>query len=218
MYITHRSLINPAFFVKIFFSATTYKIDELGEYYFLIRDHLIQSGNVLVHDWLSNVHQDGGTFTAPEVIESSEYKKAINAIEDADLVIFETTQPSFSTGHLMTLSLQKKVPTLVMWLDDSAWSQRRGMIENIDSNDLELSEYNKKTYKDVVNAFINKHGDSHLKHRFNLVFDDIERQYIDWLSYNTFKSRTRLIREMIREKIDNDTEYTKLLSRNRSKD
>jgi len=199
--------------MKIFFSATTYKIENLGQYYLSIRDHLVSSGNVLVHDWLANIIEKDGTFRIPKRIRSAEYKNAIKAIDDADLLIFETTQPSFSTGHLMTLGLQKKVPTLVMWLEDSAWTQRRGMIENIDSEFLELSEYNTENLEDVVDVFINKYGDSQLKHRFNLVIDDVERQYLDWLSYNTFKSRTKLIRDLIRNKIGDDKEYSSFLSK-----
>jgi hypothetical protein len=202
--------------MKIFFSATTHKIEELGKYYVKIRDHLVSNGNVLVHDWLPNVTEDRKTFSVPDILQPSEYKKAIQAIDDAELLIFETTQPSFSTGHLMTLGIQRKVPILVMWLDDSAWSKRRGMIEGIESEYLELSEYNEDDYKEILDAFINKYGDPQLKHRFNLVLDDAERQYLDWLSYQTFKSRTKLLREMIRCNLEEDAEYSSFLSKNGS--
>ena len=199
--------------MKIFFSATTYKFNELGDHYFMIRDHLIKSGNVIVHDWLSKIKKKGETYDIPQAIASSEYRNAIEAVENADLVIFETTQPSFSSGHLMTLALQKKTPTLMMWLDDSPWSIRRGMIENIDSNYLELAEYNSENYAQILDSFINKYGNAELKHRFNLVIDDVERQYLDWLSYNTLKSRTALIRKMIRESVERDEEYKRFLGR-----
>lgn len=198
--------------MKLFFSTTTNEINDHGARYLSIRKHLIKSGHTLVHDWLGNVTNSQNEFKIPQKLNINEYSKAIKSISDADAVIFESTLPSFSTGHLMTLALQQKKPTLVLWLDDSAWANRQGMIESIESEYLELKGYNLLTYKSVINEFLNKYGDTGLKHRFNLVIDDTERQYLDWLSYKTLKSRTRLIRDLLRSKITTDKEYSSYLS------
>lgn len=87
------------------------------------------------------------------------------------------------------------------------------MIESIESDYLELAEYNDDNMYDVINAFLNKYEQAHLRHRFNLVIDEVERQYIDWLSYNTFKSRTKIIRDLIRNRISSDEEYRNYLQK-----
>lgn len=199
--------------MKVFFSATTHNLDEYGDKYFKIRDHIIDQGHLLVHDWLSHIKRSEKGFIKPKIIPQTEYKKSISSIHDCQLAIFESTQPSFSTGHLLTIATQNKIPTLVLWLDDSPWVRNKGMIESIESDYLELAEYNDDNMYDVINAFLNKYEQAHLRHRFNLVIDEVERQYIDWLSYNTFKSRTKIIRDLIRNRISSDEEYRNYLQK-----
>lgn len=199
--------------MNIFFSTTTNNFEKHADRYFKIRRFFLDNGHLLVHDWLNTIKKNNDKYVIPKKLSADEYRKAIDAIDMAELLVFESTLPSFSTGHLMTVALEKKIPTLVMWLDDSPWENRLGMIESIRSEYLELSSYNNKNYKDVLSCFINKYNKNGIRHRFNLVIDDIERQYLDWSSYNTFKSRTAIIRELIRDELNNNEEYKKYLAK-----
>jgi len=135
----------------------------------------------------------------------------VNAVESADLLIFEATVPSFSTGHLLTLAIQNKKPSLFLWLDSSDWAKRKGFIYSIESEYIEILPYNKNNYKEIIAGFINKYSDYSDSCRFNLFLNKAERQYLDWKSYSTFKTRSELIRRMIREHLRNDIEYVEYL-------
>lgn len=144
-------------------------------------------------------------------ISSQEYKNTIKAVEEADVIIFENTVPSFSTGHLLTIGLERKKPSLVMWLDTSPWAKRRGFIEGLHAQNLELSSYDRANYKSILHGFLKKYEETCTRHRFNLVVDSVEKRYLDWVNYNRFKSRTTVIRDLIRSAIDHDGEYQKYL-------
>lgn len=192
--------------MKIFFSCSTHGFNKYKKNYYLIRDYLIKNGHIIVHDWLVKYKNYPKDKLINE-IDNNEYKKIISAVERADVLIFEATVPSFSTGHLLTLAIQKKKPALFLWLDSSDWSRRKGFIYSIESQYIDILPYNLKCYKQVIDVFTRKFEGYSDSTRFNLLIDKTERQYLDWKSYNTFKTRSKLIRSMIRKEINNDEEY-----------
>lgn len=199
--------------MKVFFSATSFMFEDYKKHYFAIRDHLVDSGHVLTHDWLHKFKESDKAL--PEKTPRSEYLKVIKGVEQGDVLIFESTLSSFSTGYLLTMGLQQKKPILVMWLESSPWANRKGFMEVIESEFLETTSYNEKNMKQVLDQFLNKYEKYGPRHRFNLVIDDVERQYLEWLSYEKFKTKTALIREMIRKDLGGDESYKKYLSSKR---
>jgi hypothetical protein len=201
--------------MKVFFSCTTYRFEEYQKYYYEIRDYIADTGNVITHDWLQTIRNRSST-EMPSV-GKNEYKHIVAAIEDSDALIFESTLSSFSTGHLLTIGVQLKKPILVMWLDSSPWVNRKGFIEGIESANLDLTSYNNKNYKDILRAFLRKYSSYGAKHRFNLVLDDPEWQYLEWLNYRSFKTRSKILREVFRRQLEEDAEYCSYLSKENDK-
>ncbi len=200
--------------MKIFFSCSTYGFKDYKENYFLIRDHLIDDGHVILHDWLLKLKEHPKDKLVHE-INNEEYKKIVKAVDEADLLIFEATVPSFSTGHLLTLAIQKKKPALFMWLDSSNWAKRKGFIYSIESEYIDIIPYNLSCYKNVIDSFIKKYSNYSNDQRFNLLIDKVERQYLDWKSNNTLKTRSNLIRSLIRKDMNNDNDYISYLQKNK---
>ncbi len=201
--------------MKVFFSCTTYNFEQYRSNYFAIRDYIADSGHVLTHDWIQKL-RNFGEKQIPGV-GKDEYGKAVRGIEEADALVFESTLSSFSTGHLLTLGLQLKKPILVMWLDSSSWVGRKGFIESIEGENLELTSYNMSNYSLVLSSFLNKYETYGTKHRFNLVLDEQEWQYLEWLNYRSFKTRTKILRELITTNLLEDEEYRDYLSKKKLK-
>lgn len=179
----------------------------------LIRSYLIDQGHVIVHDWLPKIPKKDGKYQIAGRMSEKEYKKVMAALDESDLIIIESSQPSFSTGHVLTLALEKKVPVLVLWSERSPWYKRRGMVEHIESDFIQIAIYDEENYKEIINSFIKRFSTNGQKHRFNLVIDDSEKQYLDWACYRSFKSKTRIIRDMIRNNMNSDPEYRKYLGK-----
>jgi len=196
--------------MKIFFSCTTHKFAENKSNYFAIRDYIVKHGHIITHDWLPKMRPHKKHHGRPQV-SPKEYKRAIEAVEEADVLIFENTVPSFSTGHLLTIGLQLKKPILVMWLDSSPWTKRRGFIESLQAQNLELNSYTADNYTKILHGFLKKYEKAGVRYRFNLVIDPVEKRYLDWVNYNRFTSRTTVIRNLIRAALSEDKNYQEYL-------
>lgn len=197
--------------MKIYFTASTAEFNKYKKTYFAIRDYLVQENHTLTRDWLKHTGEkiNDGDLNVRDI--KAIYKKCVLAINQAQLVIIEDTVSNFSTGHQITLALQKQKPTLVLWQGKKHRYFNQMFIHGIDSEQLEIAEYKPNNLETIITAFINKYQDYNNKTRFNLVLNQYERNYLDWVQFNRGTNRTKIIKTSIDELINNDKEYRKYL-------
>lgn len=197
--------------MKIHFTCSTAEFDTYRTTYFRIRDFLIRKEHVLTRDWLP--HTDARVKTGKiEVRDIKEiYQANIKALKEADLVIIEDTVSNFSTGHQITLAIQMKKPTLVLWQGKKHRKFKQMFIHGIESNILKVVEYDEADLEDIITDFINKFENINETNRFHLVLSGAERQYLDWATFHKDKSRTQLIKDAIYAQIESDTDYRRYL-------
>ncbi|MBD3329012.1 hypothetical protein GF357_00790 [Candidatus Dojkabacteria bacterium] len=200
--------------MKIYFTASTAKFNQFKSTYFKIRKILIDQGHVLTRDWLP--HTEKLIETKKHKLRNIKniYKACIKSIREADAVIIEDTVSNFSTGHQITKALQMKKPTLVLWQKTKNRQFNQMFIHGLESNLLEIVEYNTGNLEETILIFLRKFRNIAKKNRFHLVLDNLERSYIDWAQHNYGKSRTQVIRDSIRKALDEDEEYKKYLTQN----
>jgi hypothetical protein len=198
--------------MKIFFGCSTSQMDSYRDLYLKIRQVIIDEGHILTRDWLPlAINAIKRKETAYNT--KAAYKKILRAINDADLLIIDDTASGFSTGHEITLGIFRQKPTLVLWHQSKKRMFDRRMIHGLDSPYLVTSYYTEKKLKGIILKFIKQFSHATKKHRFHLVIDEVERNYIDWAKFQEGKSRTELIREAIREKITQDKKYQDYLEK-----
>jgi len=197
--------------MKIYFTFSTQKFLKFKDNYFAIRNYLIKKGHVLTRDWMPHTYKKikDNKYEINNIKEI--YQVCMKAINQADLVIIEDSISNFSTGHQITIALQRRKPTLVLTSIPKHRHFSQTFIQGIASEFLEVKEYNLDNYKEIINEFIKKY--EHIKdtNRFNLVLTGVERDYLDWAHLSKHKSRTNIIKEILREKTNNDTEYSNYL-------
>lgn len=197
--------------MKIYFTCSTAEFSHYQNQYFAIRDFLVAEQHVLTRDWMMravNRIKEG----AAEIKDIKQiYRDCIKAIEEADAVIIEDTVSNFSTGHQITVALQRQKPTLVLWSRPKHRHFNQTFIQGIDSEYLEVAEYTPENYQEIIHKFLKKYEQVKLRNRFHLVLSDIERKYLDWLQFNRHESRTKSIRKLIRSALDEDLDYQKYL-------
>jgi len=168
---------------------------------------------VLTRDWLPHTAEmlRSGNTVIRDIKKI--YRECIEAIKDAELVVIEDTVSNFSTGHQITVALQNKKPTLVLWQGRKHRQFSQMFIHGIESDILQVSEYDSNTLEQIISTFIEKYEDCNERNRFHLVLNNLERRYLDWAQYAKNKSRTQIIRELLRKEIDSDDSYNKYLSK-----
>jgi hypothetical protein len=199
--------------MKIYFTASTAQFNKYKKTYFAIRDFLVQENHTLTRDWIKHTGERiaQGELNVRNIKDI--YNKCVLAINQAQLVIIEDTVSNFSTGHQITLALQKQKPTLVLWQGKKHRYFNQMFIHGIDSEYLQIAQYEPENLKTIITAFINKYQDFNNKTRFNLVLNQYERNYLDWVQFNRGISRTKIIKEVLKHRIDADNEYNEYLSR-----
>jgi hypothetical protein len=197
--------------MKIYFTASTAEFKKYKKNYFAIRDFLVRENHTLTRDWLKHTGDriDDGELNVRDIKDI--YKKCIISINQADLVIIEDTVSNFSTGHQITIALQRQKPTLVLWKGKKHRYFNQMFIHGIDSEYLEIAQYTTTNLEQLIKTFINKYQDFNNKTRFNLVLNQYERNYLDWVRFNRGTNRTKIIKSSLNEFIKNDTEYKKYL-------
>ncbi|MFH1295188.1 MAG: hypothetical protein ABIH84_01245 [bacterium] len=141
------------------------------------------------------------------------YRDCIKSLKEADLVIIEDTVSNFSTGHQITVALQNRKPTLVLWQGKKYRQFNQMFIHGIESDILQVSEYSKENLFDTISIFVSKYENALERNRFHLVLNNVERSYLDWAQFTKNKSRTKVIREALKNGIDADPDYSNYLNK-----
>jgi len=203
--------------MRIHFTCSTAEFEKYRDNYFKIRNILIVQGHVLSRDWLPHTEKrvQTGEIEVRDIKEI--YALNIKALRESELVIVEDTVSNFSTGHQITLSLQQRKPTLVLWQGRKHRKFEHMFIHGIESNLLQITEYKQKDLDMILSSFVQKYQSFNETNRFHLVLSGVERQYLDWAHLNKKYSRTELIKEALHNKIDQDDEYQKYLQHGKLK-
>ncbi len=198
--------------MRVFFGCTAAELNKYQKYYLAIRQFLIDEGHVLTRDWIPDAIKRMHKLTPPEEYDPKKIAAAFqHAMNESDVIIVEDTVSNFSTGYEITFALQRNKPVLVLWLKDKHHLFDRTLLHGIESEYLQISQYDLSNYRELIRRFLNKFDSNLEKHRFNLVVDDIERRYLDWGRFAKHKSRTDLVRSALRKQIENDAEYQQYL-------
>lgn len=205
----HLLLLN----MKIYFTCSTAELRKYRDNYFRIRNFLLKKKVVLTRDWLPHTENRlmRGDVDVRDIKEI--YSACIKAILEADLVIIEDTVSNFSTGHQITVALQHRKPTLVLWKGKKYRQFKQMFIHGIDSEYLDVAEYDDYTLEKILTRFINKYRNLGERNRFHLILNNVERSYLDWAQYKYGKSRTQVIKSALKNVIDEDNKYSKYLEK-----
>jgi len=190
--------------MKVFFATSTSQFKKYFPTYKIICDIVKEFGHELTRDWI---------YEAKDVLEKDlrvdyeeMYEDIMTSILYSDVGIIEGTIRGLSTGHQMTIALQKGKPLLFL-------HQGKGddkfpfIIPGVHSELLVDKEYSDvKEIPVLVKEFLdlNKKG---RKIRFNLVLTAKEGRYIEWASFVYKKTKTEIIRELLTARMETDLNF-----------
>jgi hypothetical protein len=199
--------------MKVYFTASTAEFSKHRAQYWAIRDFLVAGGHTLTRDWLRETDSRIEGLEKKDLLDVKEiYKGCMKAIQEADLVVIDDTVSNFSTGHQITIALQRQKPTLVLWGAPKHKHFNQTFIQGLDSEYLMVGEYRKDEWMLLVRKFTKHFAGMSKRNRFHLVLSDPERRYLDWAQYNRGFSRNSLIRKALQQEVERDEEYQTYLA------
>lgn len=192
--------------MKVFFSSSTSQLEKYFPIYKLICDTITNSNNELTRDWLDEALKTVQKKTKVDFEEM--YDDIISSILEADVGIVEGTIKGLSTGHQMTIALQKGKPLLYLHQFNGK-DRFPFMAKGAESELLVEKVYaNKKEIPKIVKNFLDSQRKGK-RVRFNLVLTSLENNYLEWVSFSYHKTKTDIIRELIENQLNTDTNFQK---------
>lgn len=164
-----------------------------------IVDAVHEEGHALDRDWIEPTYQSvkqGKEVTSLDW--STIYKESLEAIHRSDVVIADSTIPSFSVGYQVAMAMQMKKPILIL--------NREGVNDSPFPASIQIGvsykTYNDANLKDVVKDFL-KENDIQLKDmRFNFFIDRPIYNYLRWAAHKTGKTKAEILRELVLKEIN----------------
>ena len=191
------SITTNMFFVKIeemkvFFTCPTSNLVQRHKKYRTWLNHIKVSEHSIENDWIDSAKK----FLKRRIKGDTKefYKAKIDAIDKADVIVAESSVKSYGVAHQVSVAISKSKPVLV--LIDKKYS-----VSNIEA--IKSEWLTQKFYKDDqqaighIDSFLETYKDSK-KVRFHLVMSHKENHHLEKLMKKTNKSKTEIIRELIR--------------------
>lgn len=192
--------------MKVFFTCSTSKFNEYQDLYLTINQEIKNQGHNLVSDWITEFGKGSAQKNKEE--ENKAYEKIISLISESDVVIVEGTVGSLSIGHIITLATQRDKPVLLLsYLPEK--HEKFFINEFTESNKPSLVmkvEYEKANLSHILDNFFSLYKDGG-KFRFNLLLDSDVREYLNWASDNYDKTKSAIIRDLVRAEAKQDKKY-----------
>ncbi len=172
-------------------------IDHLRQLVTVIRDQ----GHTLADDWVDtsyeNQHIGGKDFKDTDW--SLLYKDSVEAINRADVVVAETSTPSFSVGYQVALAVSMKKPILVL--------NREGVEKSFFASGIETGidyrQYTAGNVDETLTTFLRDNDIGTKDMRFNFFIDRPIYNYLRWSALKTGKTKAEILRELVQREINN---------------
>lgn len=201
--------------MKVYFAFSTFHLHKhLNQYRKIVR--AIRSlGHDLTIDLIAKARENHKNrhFSTIKSEREEFRKEAIERIENADVLIGETSLPSSGVGFQIAYALSRKKPVLLIYSKNFGQRRLSKVIEVVKSPLLRISAYD-KDIKKVVSEFFDNPPRPMLT-KFNFIITTEIEDYLNWLHSKTGRSKSEVLRKKIINKIiRNDEEYKTFFEKN----
>lgn len=181
----------------IHFTASRFSVIKNIEVLRAIVGIIHKRGHVLARDWIEPQYHVMAANINRQMSPEKVYDLNMDAIERADLVIIEGSEPSFGAGLQVATAISKKKPILLIIKKDSTHN------ESMLSQGAHDVLFTRKEYEGlddvqkIVGDFIEENTFNTKDLRFNFVIDRQLHNYIRLKSFKTKKTKAEIVRELL---------------------
>jgi hypothetical protein len=123
--------------------------------------------------------------------------------KQADIVIFEVSQPSFAVGQEINIALSLNKPVIALYQDGTTPHLLRDEAGDL----LLLTSYNDRNLEDVLKDAI-EYSQANQDVRFNFFISPIIGRYLDWIARTKMIPRSVYLRSLIEDDMAKSSEYS----------
>jgi uncharacterized protein (UPF0297 family) len=134
------------------------------------------------------------------------YKRKMNAIQKADICIFEGTVPTLALGYITQKALDYNKPTIVLYFEQDSIPY---LLSGADDDKLVIKNYTDKNIKKILKEVLNTAKERRDK-RFNFFISPRLLTYLDKVSKEQGITKSTFIRNLIVDHIRKSTQDPKI--------
>lgn len=189
--------------MKVFFISTPRGKQELGDYYIKIHEKIEKLGFEHASDFITNVEpKDFYKMSHQDRVDH--YKKMVEGIKRADIVVVETSLHSLAIGHITNLALGMSKPVVAMHLSGKA----PYFLSGAQDDKLQIVEYRKDNIEKVLKAAL-EYASEQMDTRFNFFISPKIGNFLDWIAKKRRVPRAVYLRRLIESDMEKNKEYSK---------
>ena len=198
--------------MKVYFGCSTNNILKHKEAYTEALKTIKGKKHELTRDWVRK-SIDLAESKTKDIPSATLYQEVMSAIAAADVAIFDITETSMTIGHQLTFAMSKSKPILLLGNYKNSEEMEGMFIGGARSPLVMIKNYQSvDEIERLVNDFLVKYARKP-NTRFNLVLDRELATYVDWATFNYKSSKTDVIKDSIRERLEKDGMYQDYLQR-----
>ncbi len=163
----------------------------------LIAESILKAEHDLARDWIGAARRR--LIKEIEERPSSIVSENLELVSKSDAIIAEVTHDSFGVGYQTALAIHLGKPVLLLTKNRKVDKMLQGLADN---GMVMLREYKEKTLYNIIESFLNQNDISPQDLRFNFFIDREIYNYLRWTAYKTNKSKSRILREIIKKEIN----------------
>lgn len=191
--------------MKYFFSASSRNISENIKIFKFIQGTLDKLGHLSTRDWIEEAYQKD---TTNKSIEKSEWKRIHNHVSEAilnsDFIIAYISEPSFSVGYQVALSIQHKKPILIL-SKEPIEEIKNSFGTNIDSELISFKRFSEDTFEESLKDFVRNYCLMGKPKRFSFFIDQRIHNFIRGEAFAKDKTKAEVLREILDTHIKNNS-------------
>ena len=190
--------------MKVHFITSRRSLLEDAEALRLIVATIKENGHVMEDDWLEDAYEretkgssnEDGEKNWPDI-----YKNSLETIARADVVIAETTYPSFAIGYQVAMAVKQKKPVLLLREKDS---DQNAYITGVADGWTQHKRYDMHDLSSIVKHFLDENDITSKDMRFNFFIDRKIHNYLRWAALRTGKTKAEILRDLVEKEIDRE--------------
>jgi hypothetical protein len=155
-------------------------------------------GHTLASDWIESAYGSEMKGSSREEEWQPIYKESVDALNRADAVVADATIRGFGIGYQVSMAVQMKKPTLVLFkkgVEDSSFAS------GIDVG-VTFKEYTENNVADIIKDFLRENDIQTKDMRFNFFIDRPIYNYLRWAAHKTGKTKAEILRDLVAKEIE----------------
>lgn len=180
--------------MKVFFSGSFKGAEKFGKYYKIIYDEIERQGYSHLDNEIVKTSYEIFTerMSAGREEYVKHYRNKMDAIQKADICIFEVSNHSLGIGFLAQRALDNSKPTIALYYEGNI----PYFLSGVEDDKLIVESYNENNLKKVIKKILSDAREKRDK-RFNFFLSPKLLDYLDKAAKVEGVTKSKLLRDMI---------------------